>query len=279
MITFTEQMRVALLLTGQLRTFDMVKYLHRNNIIQVHDCDIFLSIDCDNRRQCISMNSSAWTDASRIQEAVNFFQPKDYHVSTDYDTEYEQVLQENDKLDPKSAVHRLFMQQYFVVQRAYTMLAEYMQKHDAAYDVIVRLRFDQFLWCSYDFQKQFQWTEKNGIRYNEHNMAILRDRTAAEAIDFPEVSDKEVYVLGKGMLGHNPYCNDQFFFHHPNLIPTMTRFYDELPELIANIEQGKNGRLPGFPHIENAFYDFLVRHDIDIRVTHLKGVFVRQLVT
>ena len=45
-------MTIAILLTGQLRTFEMVKYLHMNSLIKQYNADVFLGIDVSNLTMC-----------------------------------------------------------------------------------------------------------------------------------------------------------------------------------------------------------------------------------
>ena len=47
-------MKIAILLTGQLRTVDVCKYIVFNSIIKKYNTDVFLSIDINNNLQCIN---------------------------------------------------------------------------------------------------------------------------------------------------------------------------------------------------------------------------------
>ncbi len=65
-------MKIALLMTGQLRTVDMVKYLHLHTIIEKYDTDVFLSIDCNNALQHENKNSTLQTKKDKVMEIIDF---------------------------------------------------------------------------------------------------------------------------------------------------------------------------------------------------------------
>lgn len=69
-------MKVVVLLTGQLRTFEMVKYLHMNTLILKYNADVFLRIDICNKYQCEYKNS---TDATDINNLINTFILDNYY--------------------------------------------------------------------------------------------------------------------------------------------------------------------------------------------------------
>ena len=81
-------MKIALLLTGQLRTVDMVKYLHMNSIIKKYDTDVFLRIDLNNTKQCEYKNNTDNTHLDYTKEIISFFNPIDYYICNDYSTEF-----------------------------------------------------------------------------------------------------------------------------------------------------------------------------------------------
>ena len=65
-------MKIAILLTGQLRTFEMVKYLHMNSLIKQYDADVFLGIDVSNTLQCANKNSTSQTNLQYVNNATFF---------------------------------------------------------------------------------------------------------------------------------------------------------------------------------------------------------------
>jgi hypothetical protein len=85
-------MKVALLLTGQLQTVDMVKYAHMNTIITKYDTDVVLSINIDNRFQTEYKNSREVTATERVTELINFFNPVYYSITNDYTPEFNNLI-------------------------------------------------------------------------------------------------------------------------------------------------------------------------------------------
>ena len=68
-------MKVAVLLTGQLRSVDMVKYLHMNALIKQYNADVFLGIDLNNTYQNMHKNSNTFTTLEDLNKANDFFKP------------------------------------------------------------------------------------------------------------------------------------------------------------------------------------------------------------
>ena len=49
-------MKIALIITGQLRTIELTKWFHKNTFLNNPNCDIFLSIDPNNNTQLLYKN-------------------------------------------------------------------------------------------------------------------------------------------------------------------------------------------------------------------------------
>ena len=75
--------KVALLLTGQLRTWNMCKILV-DKLKQDYDIDIFLSIDANNILQHEYENDTQLTQKHEIDAVIKYFLPKDTFVSNEY---------------------------------------------------------------------------------------------------------------------------------------------------------------------------------------------------
>jgi len=80
-------MKVAILLTGQLRTFEMVKFLHMKSLIRQYDSDVFLGIDMDNKLQVEYKNSNEYTKKSNVEKAIHFFKPIDTFILNEFNLE------------------------------------------------------------------------------------------------------------------------------------------------------------------------------------------------
>jgi hypothetical protein len=76
-------MKIAILLCGQLRTFDMCKWNVKHTLQDRYDCDVFMSIDKNNLHQHENLNSKNDTNTQDIQSAVNFIKPIKYYIVDD----------------------------------------------------------------------------------------------------------------------------------------------------------------------------------------------------
>ena len=76
-------MKVALLITGQLRTWKMTRYLV-DNIKKKYDTDIFLSIDKNNNLQHEHKNNHTLSNQHELDEAIQYYQPIDSFISYDF---------------------------------------------------------------------------------------------------------------------------------------------------------------------------------------------------
>ena len=85
-------MKIALLLFGQLRTFDMCKWMIKN-ILDRYDCDVFMSIDKNNIHQHEDLNSKQETHDLKISDAIDFIKPKDFYVTdyTSFENDYNNI--------------------------------------------------------------------------------------------------------------------------------------------------------------------------------------------
>lgn len=271
-------MKIALLLIGELRTFSMVKYLHKTTIVDKHDTDVFLSMDCE--------------EPDAIQEAISFFNPLDsfYNGKEDQDQDHEmEFFQMIMKVMPSVFDYvsvdtlRPIFREYFYVKQAYDLLQQHIVHTGQHYDVVVRMRFDQFVWTDdTDFMLKYLY-KKEGILCTEHNtklLTILMDKKNPQ-LDFKWISDdvsnhhdKTMYLLGFGPFENYQYANDHFFYHSAPLIPIVHTFYDSMPTLI-NQWVSEDAVFPSKGCIiEYMFYGFLQYHHIAMKKTHIKGIFV-----
>ena len=79
-------MKKAVIITGQLRTVELTKWFHKNYFID-DDVDIFLSIDLNNKTQCIYKNTTEYEESNFVTNIINFYNPKDYYVGNVDDDE------------------------------------------------------------------------------------------------------------------------------------------------------------------------------------------------
>jgi len=264
--------KIAILLTGQLRTCEMVKYLHMNTLISKYESDVFLSIDLDNTLQCESKNSKNKTTLEQVENIVDFFKPKHYFVLENFDNEFHK-LQSNTKID--LTPYKILFQQYHVVNNAYQMLIKYMEKTNTTYDMIIRLRFDQFIWTNETHIFENLQMVNNNILYNDENTHLIDEHSKDKTLIFDNIcNDNSIYLFGFGNFLHYNYANDQFWYHNSILIVEISNFYNNMLEMLKycfDNDIGNKGAL-----IECMFYTYLKKKNINMKQSRVKGIFIRE---
>ena len=71
-------MKIALLITGQLRTYKLCGNVLINTLINKYDTDVFLAIDMDNSRLNIGKNIGVMASNDEVNDVINMFKPIDY---------------------------------------------------------------------------------------------------------------------------------------------------------------------------------------------------------
>jgi hypothetical protein len=233
-------MKVALLLTGQLRTVEMLKYFNLNTLILPYDADVFLGIDLDNKYQCEYKNSTNKTTLEDANKTIDFFKPINSFI-----------------LDDINPCH-LLLRQYYVVKKTYEMLKIYSDKNNIKYDLIIRLRFDQLIYSQEIQTPPEIWDIKlKTVLYNQENINILKNYSINKKFIFEEVDDNTIYVFGFGDFKHYKYANDQFFYHNHTLLEKMMNFYDNIDYIMKYCNThhiGNKGAL-----IECIFYLYITQ--------------------
>jgi hypothetical protein len=285
-------MKIALLLTGQLRTVDMVKFLHMNSIIKKYDTDVFLGIDLNNSKQCEYKNDTSDTTLEKANQVISFFNPKSYFICDDYSSEFKKVLDSNrDTIDNINHIvephFMLLFEQYYIVKETYNLLIEHINKTDTKYDLVIRLRFDQFIWTdeSSSIIELINKTDDNKIIYDIENTKLLNKISETQTINFNLFDNKDenlsknqnkknIYLLGFGDCAHYKYANDQFWYHTPKLINVISTFYDKIYKLMNKAIKNNTGNCGCM--IEHLWHTYLVNHKINIQKGNVSGVFVRE---
>jgi len=290
-------MKIALLLTGQLRTVDMVKFLHMNSIIKKHDTDVFLGIDLNNSKQCEYKNDTSDTSLEKAKQVISFFNPKSYFICEDYSSEFKKLLDSKSDIDDNinhivETHFMLLFEQYYVVKETYNLLIEHINKTDTKYDIIIRLRFDQFIWTdeSHDIIELINKTDDTNtndskIIYDIENTKLLNKISETQSINFNLFDNKDenlsknqnkknIYLFGFGDCAHYKYANDQFWYHTPKLINVISTFYDKIYKLMNKAIKNNTGNCGCM--IEHLWHTYLVNHKINIQKGNVSGVFIRE---
>jgi hypothetical protein len=240
-----------------------------------------MSIDGNNLLQTEQKNSTAATTQTDISDAIEFFSPIDHFVSYDYTDEFNNVLLKLDMTNILKYANinyiKLTFQQYYIVEKAYKMLESHIDRTGTKYDLIVRLRFDQYL-CSDSttniLSKLIRIPDTNKIIYNDENIKIMKTVTKDLTIELDTDVPNQVHVFGYGPFHHYHYVNDQFFTHGQHLISTVSKFYKEMPSIInkcAVTVYPTKGCTP-----EYLWYMFLMNHNITIARSKNSGFFIRE---
>lgn len=87
-------MKIALVLTGQLRTIELTKWFHKNIFLNKENCDVFLSIDPNNKTQLLYKNKTEKTNNLLINQIIDFYKPKDFYIGN---TDDEKIIKEEYK--------------------------------------------------------------------------------------------------------------------------------------------------------------------------------------
>lgn len=267
-------MKIALILTGQLRTYNMVKYQITNNILSQYDTNIFIGIDCDNTLQCMNKNNKIPTTFEETQECIQYFKPINSFILNNFDNEFEELKKNN----PKIKNFKLLFKQYYVVKNTYNLLLEHINIHGTKYDIILRLRFDQLIWTkdTYILNLLKHDYTTNQILYNTTNTLLIDNLSKNKKIIFEQPLENTIYLLGYGNYKHYKYANDQFWFHNESLLLLMSSFYDNMIDLMTycfNNNIGNEGCL-----IECMFYLYLINNNIILKKSEIKGIFLREFV-
>ena len=264
-------MKIALLLTGQLRTVDMVKYLHMNTIINKHDTDVFIAINLDDK----TSTSKDVSPYKKALDVITYFNPKKYFISDNFDTEYYRLVRANTKFLNS---YKSIFAQYYIVHNAYKLLQDHIDETNTKYDLVMRLRFDQFL-CGGDFESIYGTLEKKSsgdLLYNDINIDIFRYNTSQYELPLYTPIRNEIYVFGRGNHANFEWVNDQFFYHTQASVATLLTFYNSLPRLIDHAVN-KEGNV-GHCIYEHIFALFLKEKGFGIKYAELRSQFIRGFV-
>jgi hypothetical protein len=229
-------MKIALIITGQLRTYKLCGEIIKNTIIDRYDTDVFLSINKVNKLQYENLNNANDSSESDIQDAVDFYKPKDVAICNDYENVYSELTVNKDYKE-----NRLILEQYYIVKQGYQLLINYINTHQTKYDAIIRVRFDQFIWSSTSsVLSNFVNTNSFGHRrifYNTENIIKVRDLCKELTTEIDHPASNEIYVYGKGDTHNSNYkwVNDQFWVHSMDTIDIIANFYDNIIPIINEV--------------------------------------------
>jgi hypothetical protein len=143
-------MKVAVILTGYLRTFNLTHYSFIDNFLNHYDCDVYCSswINQENGHP-IDENSF-----SCLKKYLKSFKLNDYNKYHNTNPRIEKLDRANDVFDinPRAKQHGLYwgnrlLDQWYLVKDGYFQI-----NNPEKYDIIFRLRFDSLINSKIIFQ-------------------------------------------------------------------------------------------------------------------------------
>lgn len=177
--------RIALLLSGQLRTWRMVGRLLKFYFLDYYDVDVFMSVDLNNKIQSEYKNPQTQTQWDELAEAILFYRPKRIWWSNEWNfnewrtklgsrTHFpayraghvEIALTENNEFRvagpywdrsttrivmtrETTPIYEPVFRQYHFVSQCINLMTNYVNDFQLApYDIVFRTRFDQVFYTS-----------------------------------------------------------------------------------------------------------------------------------
>ena len=281
-------MKVALLLTGHLRSWKITRTLIKNMLMDHYDCDIFMSINAENKFFGMNRDQCFYSSDSEISEALDFFKPVSHFINKNEfkEREFSQFrtkVHENpakvlvvpeeketiiSNLDNSIIINKLFYGfhhyyvddnqfnylyevssgQYFIIHKAYELLKNHSLNTGQEYDIIIKLRFDNFFCqCTHAMKlDEFEFFKEDSHSYLKYNMVhSLENKKKAEKnsnnlkLDLNKYSNLEnnIYLPGFGSFDNYAYVPDQYWVHGKDLIDIMHSYYENLPYIINHSKE------------------------------------------
>lgn len=303
-------MKIAILLTGNLRSWRICCHILKKSILDHYDCDIFMSVDLKNNIQNENKNLPNDTSLNELNDAINFYNPKKVYYATNYDFTDEYTKLKNiktAKIYEKGTIDISFNNdvyafsksyddtkinqivpitfnnnyfkaiyaQYFNVLKCYELMSEYSKDNNINYDIVMRLRFDHFILDTntINIRSLFQTTDEQ-ILYNDHNIEIAKHIDNIKIhLSYP--ADNSIYVIGAGSFCGYAYVNDWFWITNRNTASVVWVFYEHL---INIVKESCETYYPFYgAAIEHFFYKHLVKNNIMIKQSCITGQVTRTL--
>jgi hypothetical protein len=238
-----------------------------NALIKQYNADVFLGIDISNKLQVEYTNSIVDTEEQYVINAINFFKPIDTFVLKNFSL----------KGVPNNDIRRF--RQYYLVKNTYKMLKTHIDNNNIKYDLIIRLRFDQYIYSTEVPILPGLWNEKlQVILYNEENIKILKKYPLDKKFIFEEINNNTIYVFGFGDYRNYKFANDQFFYHNHSLIEKMFNFYDNMLDIVKYCIN-QIGVKEQYCLTEYIFYTYITNNNIDLKKSNIRGIFIREFLT
>jgi hypothetical protein len=269
-------MKIAILITGQIRTNELCKHVIKNTLLNHYDVDVFLSINACNERQNDCLNLTEKTDFATINNIITFYNPIDTYICETYEDTIDEKIKLLSNNLPYDRRYKILLEQYYIVFKAYEMLQNHIKNTGNEYDIIIRIRFDQFIWSdSSSLLSKYVTRISRGdkvILYNSDNILNIKTDSENLKIELDNPNPNEIYLFGFNISNCliNDWADDPFWIHSSSLIPTMSQIYNELPNII-NKYYKQDG-----PLFERLFYQFLRVNNLILKKSKVNGQLCRE---
>jgi hypothetical protein len=155
------------------------------------------------------------------------------------------------------------------------LLTNYIDKNGVEYDLIIKLRYDQFFWTNDNpLHALCEKNVKNEIVYNETNKRLIEKNIQKVNLNMDIAEENTIKVFGGGLFSNYGYVNDQFWTHGMDLINIMSKFYSNLERLVNKTHQEFTPHSGCTP--EHLVLVFLLENDVTIKRSNFSGIFVRE---
>ena len=305
-------MKLAIILCGQIRTFNLTKWL-LENIKNKYECDIFMGIDPNNLNQNEDLNNKNPDNKEKIEQTIEFVKPKKVYIfdETKFNKSFNNLdfymennvpinqmykeelitkenntwiinkpfLEKNNKFyknNTKINDYIKIFRQYFLVNECYKMLVNHINEYNKSYDIIIKLRFDQLIWSGTEIWCSYNCkvNKKGDPCYNKENIELFKSISKNQDIEFIKQKDNMLSVFGCGTIKTYAYVNDQFWTHGMDLTEKMSKFYENLIHIVN--QSNKEHSIYSGANIEHYLLRYLFNNNINIQKTNIGGRFIRE---
>lgn len=273
-------MKVALLITGQLRTYKLCRNFIKKSIIDMYDTDVFLSIDTNNVLNCNPEHPTHETKTSDVEDAIQFYSPVDHWVCDSYN---EVFNCDKKRLRPLSISilpldrYKLVFEQFYLVKNAYRMLKTHIEKTGVHYDIVIRTRFDTVLY-PHDCHISTRYIHTSFPNMLLYNLNMDTKTITDTDLNLQPPTNAEVGVANFFINGQYSCVDEHVWVHSHSNIETMYSYYDTLFDIVNEISV----ELPGFvnkAYAEIFFHIFLQKNSLQPIRNNFKVYFCREYYT
>lgn len=132
----------------------------------------------------------------------------------------------------ENSIKGLFRQFYFV-NKGYEQLKKYKEENNIYYDMVIRIRFDHIILTNNFIENKLKnyLTKNNTIIFCEENINMAKNIINLD-LEYDKICDNTINVMGAGVYKKYVYVNDFFWTHDDNLIVKISKFYEQLHDII-----------------------------------------------